>query len=46
MENKIRRENLLKKMEYLDEQIRGEGGLEGEKEGTLKVDFKDILTKE
>lgn len=41
MENKAKRDNMTRKIDYLYEQIRGEG-----KEGHLQVDFKEILTKE
>ena len=46
MENRAKRENMARKIDYLCEQIRGESPKEGEKSGHLQVDFKDILTKE
>lgn len=45
LEKKVNRENIAKKIDYLNKQIRGEIDEEDDIEGELKVQFKDILKK-
>ena len=46
LEKKVNRENIAKKIDYLNKQIRGEIDEEDDIEGELKVQFKDILKKQ